>query len=234
LERLQEWAVTNSFDRRRVGVLGGLGVFPVERLSGVSRRVLAYLAVKGPSVARTLVGMDLWPDLPEDRARANLRRALWQLPTGWITADGPDLVLDAEVDLTEARQVADRAFAAQPLDGGELRMLLRDLLPGWYEDWIVSEQEQFHLQRVQALEAVCRTATHDGAYRDATAAGLAAVCAEPLRESAVTALVEAHLGEGNRFEALRRYQAYESLLRCELDTAPGRELHDLVSSFALP
>jgi hypothetical protein len=44
---------------------------------------------------RSLVYSDLWPDVPEARARDNLRRALWQLPRGWVRVEGPDLVLDA-------------------------------------------------------------------------------------------------------------------------------------------
>ena len=71
-----------------------------------------------------------------------------------------------------------------------------------------AEQDQFHLQRIQALEEVCRTATETHDFGPATSAGLAAVCAEPLRESAVAALVAAHLGEGNRYEAVRRYHEY--------------------------
>jgi len=138
-----------------------------------------------------------------------------------IPYDRPDLLLGADVDLTEARQVADRAFAAEPLDGGELRMLLREL-QGWYEDWIVSEQEQFPLQRVQALEALCRTATHGGAYRGATAAGLAAVCAGPLRKFCGHCARRGPPVRGQLRGPVRRYQADETLLRYKLHAAPGR------------
>ena len=65
-------------------------------------------------------------------------------------------------------------------------------------------------------------------------AGLSAVCAEPLRESAVLALVEAHLGEGNRFEAVRRYQAYADLLHRELNAEPGNDLAILISPLTSP
>jgi DNA-binding SARP family transcriptional activator len=206
-------------------------VLPVQRLSGVGRRVLAYLAIKGSVAHRSLMCMDLWPDLDEPRARANLRRALWQLPTGWVSASAWDLRLDAEVDLAAAQEVASVAMSAQPLDREQVELLTRDLLPGWYDAWLAVEQDLFHLQRIQALEAACRTATNAYAYGLATSAGLAAVCAEPLRESAVTALIEAHLGEGNLFEAVRRYHAYAGLLRRELDTDPGAEITALVSPF---
>lgn len=221
----------SSNGTRRVGVLGGLGTRPAERLSGAGRRLLAYLAVKGPRANRLLTGTELWPDVSETRARANLRRALWQLPRQWVRPDGLDLQLDAAVDLQDARRVADQALASACVDPDGVELLKHDLLPGWYEAWVLDEQDQFHLRRIQALEAVCRTATEAGAYPLATGAGLAAVCAEPLRESAVTALVEALVREGNRVEAARRFRAYAVRLRQEIGAAPGDDLVGLVRPY---
>ncbi|WP_370619464.1 AfsR/SARP family transcriptional regulator [Mumia sp. Pv 4-285] len=223
--------MASSYGSRRVGVLGGLGTRPNERLSGAGRRLLAYLAVKGPRANRLLTGTDLWPEVSETRARANLRRALWQLPHRWVRPDGPELQLDASVDLVDARRVADRALADTLVGAEAVEMLKHDLLPGWYEPWVLDEQDQFHLHRIQALEAVCRTASHAGAYPLATGAGLAAVCAEPLRESAVTVLVDALVREGNRVEAARRYRAYAQRLRREIGAAPGDDLVALVRPY---
>jgi DNA-binding SARP family transcriptional activator len=223
--------LSKSDGRRKVGVLGQLGIYPPQRLPGVGRRVLAYLAVNGPVVQRSLTSMELWPDLSEARARANLRRALWQLPTDWVSPTGWDLRLNAEVDLQVARQVADLALSKALLDAEQIALITQDLLPGWYEEWLTGEQEEFHLRRIQALEEASRTATASGVFDLATRAGLAALCAEPLRESAVIALIQAHLEEGNCFEAVRRYQSYAELLRLELDVGPGDYLVELVSPF---
>jgi DNA-binding SARP family transcriptional activator len=216
---------------RQVGVLGGLGVRPAHRLPGVGRRVLAYLAVRGPVVMRTLMSMELWPDLSESRGRANLRRALWQLPPGWVSANGGDLRLEAEVDLDQAREAVAQAVATGQLRDGQLDLLTRDLLPGWYDEWLVADQDQFHLSRIQALEAVSRAACAAGDHALATRSGLAAVCAEPLRESSVTVLVEAHLGERNLFEAVRRYESYAALLGREMDAEPGPQLAALLPAY---
>lgn len=213
---------------RRVTVLGGLGLRPPDRLSGIGRRVVAYLAVRGPRELRGLVCAELWPEVPDERARANLRRALWQLPSGWVVPDGPDLVLDATADIVEAREAARRAIRSEWLTWDEIDLLSRDLLPGWFEEWIVAEQERFRLFRVQALEAACRTASMAGDHALATHAGFLAVHSDPLRESAVVALVEAHLGEGNRSLAIRRYRVYAQLLGKELHAAPGEALERLV------
>ena len=187
--------------------------------------------MKGPVAQRSLMCMNLWPSLPEDRARANLRRTLWQLPPGWVAASSWELRLMADVDLDDAHEVAALALTSTGLEPHQVELLRHDLLPGWYEEWLVPEQDQFHLQRIQALEEVCRTATETHDFGPATSAGLAAVCAEPLRESAVAALVAAHLGEGTVCcgAPLPRVRHF---LRRELDVEPGAELAALMSPFA--
>ena len=217
-----------SATRQRVLVLGGLSVAPATRLTGLSRRLLAHLAVRGPVESRALVCAELWPDVTDERARANLRRALWQLPDGWAVVDGPDLVLVASVDMADAGALARRAVGGDLLSLGEVDALSRDLLPGWYEEWMVVEQERFRQLRVHALELACHTAARAGDHATAIHAGLAAVAADPLRETGVLALVEAHLREGNRVDAVRRFRAYAKLLQEELGVAPGPALCDLV------
>ena len=217
---------------RQVSVLGRLSISPEVRLSAPARRTLAYLAVKGPVVQRSLMSMELWPSILDSRARANLRRAIWQAPAGWIRSTSWEVALDAEVDVAEARQVADRALASVLLDAREVDLLTRDLLPGWYDEWLVDAQDAYHLVRVQGLEETCRTATRERQYGLATRAGLAAVSAEPLRQSAVVALIEAHLQEGNSYEALRRYEHHRDLVRDELGVEPNAEVSALVASIS--
>lgn len=214
---------------RQVSVLGRFSIAPEDRLAAAARRALAYLAVKGPVVQRGLMSMELWPAMPDTRARANLRRALWQLPTGWVTSNGWEVRLEAETDYGEARQITGRAMRGAVLDAGEIDLLTRDLLPGWYDEWLHAEQDAFHLERIQVLETVSRQAAALNQHMLATRAGLAAVCAEPLRQSAVVALIEAHVAEGNRYEAVRRYEHYCDLLRAELGLEPPAELTALVT-----
>ncbi len=215
---------------RQVRVLGRLSTAPETRLSASARRVIAYLGVRGPVVQRSLMSMELWPSVLDTRARANLRRAIWQTPDGWVRATNWEVRIEAGVDLVDARRVAELAMEHRALDASQLDLLTRDLLPGWYEDWLLDEQDVFHLVRLQALEAICRTATHLHQFTIATRAGLAAVSAEPLRQSAVVGLIAAHLEEGNGYEALRRYEHYRGLLGAELGVEPSAEVTSLVAS----
>lgn len=205
---------------RLIAVIGSLGVRPMLKLSIPARRLLAYLALRGGSVERPVAAAELWIDCSEETARANLRRALWQVPRHWIDTVGDMLVLDADCDLPEARACAGRAIEGQRLTFDEIDILCRDILPGWHEEWAIAAHEEFRMLRVQALEAACRTLSAQANHALAVQAGAAAVAAEPLRESATSALIEAHLAQHNRFEAVRCFRALKQRLQDELGVAP--------------
>jgi DNA-binding SARP family transcriptional activator len=81
---------------------------------------------------------------------------------------------------------------------------------------------------LHALEALSRALTAMGRYGEAVEAALTAIVAEPLRESAQRALLEAHLAESNLIEARRDFLAYRNLVRRELGVEPSVELAALV------
>lgn len=215
---------------RRISLIGGLGVDPMERLSLAARRVLAFLALRGHPMVRKVVASQLWPDAPEETGRTNLRRALWQVPTGWITCCGEELVLQAECDLAAAHAAASRALGGEMVGFAEIELLCDDLLPGWNEEWLVAAQDAYRLLRVQALEAACRHLTTAGQLALAVQAGTAAVAAEPFSESAAEALIDAHLAQGNRFHALQCYQSLERRLARELGVTPDPLLQQRVGT----
>ena len=218
---------------RRVALLGRLGVSPMVRLSLSARRIIAYLAIKGAPVARNAAYEALWPDLPDEVARANLRRALWQVPRGWISAAADELVLEAETDFAQAYRVAGRALDGDRIIFDEVVLLSNDLLPGWHEEWVIPAQDSFHMLRVQALETACRTMVASGDFAIATQAGTAALAAEPLRESAAEALIEAHIAQRNRYEALQCFRLLARRLKLELGVPPEPVLVRRVESIGL-
>ncbi len=103
-----------------------------------------------------------------------------------------------------------------------------ELLPDWYDDWVMFERERLRQLRLHALEILCRRLAAAGSFGPAVDAGLAAVLGEPLRESAQRVLIEAHLAEGNRSEAIRQYNSYRVRLYAELGLQPSPSLRRLV------
>lgn len=220
---------TNSA-ARTIAIVGRLGVHPMVKLSLAARRILAYLALRGDRTGRQRAAGDLWPDECEETGRANLRRALWHVPPGWVLAEGVELLLDAACDLTAARRAAARAIEGAPLPLCDIELLSEDILPGWHEEWVLGAQDAFRLLRVQALETACRTMAKVGDLTLATQAGTAALAAEPLRESAAEALIDALLAQHNRHAALQCFRALARRLDQELGVQPQPALAQRLSS----
>jgi DNA-binding SARP family transcriptional activator len=227
----------------RVVLLGGFRLLTGEEqvtVSGGSERLLSFVALCGQAVPRTLLAGTLWPDRPERRAFASLRSALARLEGAGrrildVGATEVRLSQDAGVDIEEARSLARRVLdpdtptPAQDLSADSVESLAVDLLPGWYDDWVVQEAEEWHQLRLHALEALAEEFITAGRFADAVAAAGVAVRAEPLRESSHAALIRAHLAEGNQAEALRDYDRYENLLDTELGLRPTPLVSDLVA-----
>ena len=106
--------------------------------------------------------------------------------------------------------------------------LCGDLLPDWYEEWLLVERESHRQLRLHALETLCERLTRVGRLHKALEVGLAAVAGEPLRESAHRAVVSVHLEEGNVSEAIRQYRLYRQLVGTELGIEPSERMQVLV------
>ena len=199
-----------------------------------AQRVAAFLAVHDRPLMRSYVAGSLWLDTPEERAQASLRSALWRLhrcsrelveAAGHRLAIGPEV----EVDLRNAEELARRALRETGPDVLELAAgrLTEDLLPDWYDDWVLLEREQFRQLRLRALDALCDRLTCEGRLGEALDVGLTAVVGEPLRESAHRAVIRVHLADGNPGEAIRQYRLCRRLLG-ELGIRPSQQIEDLV------
>jgi DNA-binding SARP family transcriptional activator len=203
-----------------------------------AERVVAYLALHDGPATRSNVAGTLWLDVPEDRAMANLRSALWRLRrpgVPLIQAIGEHLELDpaVEVDFHELSAAARRLLdGSVPDAAAQLERLAfgGELLGDWYEDWVLVEREHFRQIRLQALERIALEYAAAGQFGRAAETALAAVSSEPLRESAHRALISVHLAQGNRSEAVRQYCIYRRLLREELDIEPSSQMEQLVGS----
>lgn len=200
-----------------------------------AQRVVAFVALQDHAVPRGYVACKLWLESPEDHATSSLRSALWRLRQSGcdvIESAGRKLELAPHVAV-DAHEAAD--WSRRMLDGRTEDSLhapdgfvLGELLPDWYEDWVLLEREHFRQLRLQALERLAIELTAGGQYGRAVETALAAVASEPLRESAHRALISVHLAQGNRGEAIRQYCIYKRLMRDELDLEPSRQMDDLI------
>lgn len=199
------------------------------------QRLVAFLTIRDRPMQRPYVAGTLWPETSEHRAAANLRSALWrlnQLSIRLVETSGASIELASAVrvdvrDRTEQAQLLLSADEAD-FDGLDESGFGQDLLPDWYDDWLVVARERFHQLRLRTLEFVCEGLAGRGEFARALDAGLAALAGEPLRESAHRALVKVHLAEGNPAEAVRQFELYRQLLRDQLGLSPSMRIVELL------
>ncbi|MEA2371778.1 MAG: hypothetical protein QOH12_2172 [Solirubrobacteraceae bacterium] len=222
----------------RVSLLGGfnlrMGGEDVE-LPVSAQRLVAFVAVHPRSLTRGFVAGCLWTDAGESQAHASLRSVLWRLrvraPVVCATSTHLSLAPCVEVDLVGATAISQRLLGGgDSLDPEDVRELSRvgELLPDWYDDWLIVERERMRQRRLHSLEAACGRLTAAARYAEALEAGLAAVAAEPLRETGHAAVITTHLAEGNLVEASRQYEQLRDLLRVNLGTHPSPRLRGLL------
>lgn len=237
-------SVAGTRDPNELALLGGFA-FSVggEALLGISagsQRLLAFLAVKDREMTRCQVAGTLWGDSTDQRAGASLRSAVSRLDDRTrqavrITAHGMGLEAGVAVDIHRSQALARRLIDRDgPRDEPDIDLqavssLSDDLLPGWYDDWAVIAAEDWHQLRLRALEAVAARLTDADRLAEAGAAALAAVRAEPLRETSRAALIRVHMAEGNQSDAIGEFERYRVLLGAELGLEPTNRLRHLLS-----
>jgi DNA-binding SARP family transcriptional activator len=202
-----------------------------------AQRVVAFLALHDRPLQRLHVAGTLWLDATEARANASLRTALWRLgrpSCRLVEASTTHVALadDVAVDVRDAKTLAESVIDGGTPPAAQVLYRAGEILPDWYEDWVLIEREHFRQLRLHALEALCVEHTAAGRFGEATQAGLAAVEGEPLRESAHRVLIAAHLAEGNPGEALRQYRFFARILKQQLDLEPSHLMNELMN--ALP
>ncbi|WP_192909337.1 AfsR/SARP family transcriptional regulator [Gandjariella thermophila] len=207
------------------------------------QRLLALLALRGRQLRR-LVASTLWPETSDSHALGSLRSLLWR----W--GDDASLLLDdtrgqlalregVTVDVHHMVSIMEDLLKADGSENGHLHWShdiselahTGDLLPGWYDDWVLFERERLRQMRLHSLEKLAGHMASQGQHAEAVEAALAAVAADPLRESAHRTVVEVHLAEGNVSEALRAFERCRQLMSEELGIEPSAQMQGLIAPF---
>jgi DNA-binding SARP family transcriptional activator len=212
------------------------------KLPHSTARVLALLCLHVRPVPRSHLCQLLWPQASPELASGSLRTAVWRLRRacpGLIAADDHELVLHSGLsvdyrDLVDSVEQLRRTGDPGVKDAVEVFSREDDLLPGWYDDWVILHRERLRELRWEALRTTARSLEAAGHLVRALDLAMQALATEPLDEDSHTLVVRIHLTQGNAAEALRHFHLYETLLRDELDLAPSEAMRALVQSTAEP
>jgi hypothetical protein len=125
------------------------------------QRLVAYLALQRRPAMRPLVASRLWLTTTEERATASLRTALWRLRRtvgNVVEVSGTTLRLNPEVavDVHEANLVARRILEVpdgHAATAADLTLFGGELLPQWWDDWVLFERERLRQLWLHASSA---------------------------------------------------------------------------------
>lgn len=208
----------------------------VVHVAARQQRLITALAINGPRPRSYLVGL-LWPDNSEPRAMESLRVSVHlisrQLP-GLLVNDGAVLALSdlVAIDLHRVRaQIRELGQGGLNGNASACLELFRDaeLLPGWYDEWILVEQARLRQNRLHAYQLIARQSLARGDYEVALEASAAALEIEPLYESAVGLFIQAERHQGNNASALQAFEKYQAQLKEEVGIAPSAALRQLIA-----
>lgn len=201
------------------------------------QRLVAFLALRGPA-HRSVVAGTLWPEVPEGQALASLRTSMWRVNRtvpGALGVEGTQLgtaraltVDSRDQEAFATRLLRDRVENEQWIRDGLDSLWRGELLPGWYDDWVVFERERLNQLRLHALEHAAAVLTRRRQLDTALQLALEAVRGEPLRETANAVLMQVYLAEGNVCDALHQYEVFRDLLQRELGVEPSPALAELL------
>ncbi|MCW3058978.1 MAG: hypothetical protein JWQ02_799, partial [Capsulimonas sp.] len=221
--------------RLTVGLFGPnvsvqFGAQPTESLKLRSRKGLwlfALLALRpNKPVARDWAAAMLWPD--SETARETLRRTLTDLRAALtphsdlLEATHSSLRLclpELSVDIHRFDAALKRGAQADLEQA--IALYQGPLLEECPEAWIISDRNRYADAYRGALERLAAIYGKQGRYGEAVSLLRLALAADPLRESACRALMEALAAGGEPAEAIFVYRNFRVLLRRDLNTEPS-------------
>lgn len=211
-----------------VQLLGGFSIKAGQKSLVLSSRaaqsLFAYLVLNaGTSFRREKLAGMLWPDSTEAAARDYLRHALWRVRK---VLEGASAVSLLEVDdLTigihptmdfrfDCRLVQEAAKGESADDLMEaLSAFGGELLPGFYEDWVVLEREHLQATYEKEMDRLLSLLQQEGRWNDVLVWAEKWIAFGQKPEAAYRALMSAHAANGDMSRLAAVYERCVKTLR---------------------
>jgi ABC-type oligopeptide transport system substrate-binding subunit/DNA-binding SARP family transcriptional activator len=215
--------------------LGDQAVFMPSRSA---QSLLAYLLLTPNTSHRRerLAGL-FWPDASESNARSNLRHALWRVRKA-LGSGATERIICDDLAIKYAPLTDDQidvlSFRACPEVNASRDELLNallvydgDLLPGFYENWVVLERERLQAEFERKLARLLDLLLAESNWNEALEWGERWIAFGGIPEPAYRALMLAHAGLGNLSAAISQYQRCVEALEKELGIGPSVQTHQI-------
>ncbi|HXG64946.1 MAG TPA: BTAD domain-containing putative transcriptional regulator, partial [Blastocatellia bacterium] len=154
-------------------------------------------------------------------------RASVQLNPAAVTTD----VAEFEAAIQSAARAGSAAGQAQFLTTA-VELYRGELLPGYYEDWVLAERERLADEFFQAVGRLVAHLEQAGELSRALSFAHRAIQIDPLREPSHRDLMRLSAALGQPAAALRQYRELERILGEELGVTPDAATQDLARRIA--
>jgi DNA-binding SARP family transcriptional activator/predicted ATPase len=207
--------------------------------------LLTYLLLRRHAPqSRQHLAFLFWPDTSEAQAHTNLRQLLYHLRRAWSAVD-QFLQIDARslqwkpeaaftLDIVAFERAVARGMATHAAQVDGARTVLEeavalyggDLLPGCYEDWLLTERERLRQHFLDALEQLVALSEDERDHAAAIHHAQRLLRTDPLHETTYRRLMRLYALNGDRASALRTYHNCVTLLERELGVGPNQDTQD--------
>jgi DNA-binding SARP family transcriptional activator len=228
----------------RLCLFGKMAVYAAEREIEIANRkcraLLGYLALSDAAeeTRERLIGL-LWSETEEERARASLRQALYEIRTAFELGGLNELsATKLAVALDRSRVVADVWAVLAEAKEGRVDPLLLDIerlsdtllaefetIDPAFRVWLLAKRQTLHDRLVRYLEQALR---QDHANAAKTDLAHALLNLDPTHEEAARLLMQLRAEVGDIGGALAIYKRLWDLLDQEYDVEPSPETQDLI------
>lgn len=205
---------------------------------------LSYLFVHYDlTPSRKQISFLFWADSTEEQARTNLRNTLHYLRKALpeldsiLEVDNQFIRLRSDADLSlDIRSFKSALVSAKSSKSGmeQIQYLQEavshyrgELLPGFYDDWILAAREECHQAYLDALFELSKLLEDARQYTEAIQAVNRLLRADMLNESAYQQLMRLHALNDDRAGALQVYHTCSTVLMRELGVEPSADIKRL-------
>ncbi len=215
--------------------------------SQASRSLFAYLAVHAQSthMRSRLVGL-FWPERDESSARRRLSHALWEIGTvlperegqPYVRRNGETLLFNLDLphrlDVVEFRAEWQRAQMGDdettlPRLQRMVKLYVGEMLAGYYDEWILVEQERLREIYLQVLLRRVTLEKRAGTFEGALQTCLILIAADPLREESYQEGIRLYYHLGREQEARQLFERCQAILATELGVTVDAATVDLLT-----
>ncbi len=219
---------------------------PVELASRPAQSLLSYLVLNPgvPYRREKLAGL-LWPDATEANARSSLRHALWLLRKAVEPRqrDAGKYLLIEELTIAfnrDSEYWLDAAEVDRKIEGewsatdlmGTVQAYRGELLPGFYDDWVVLERERLQASFEHKMGLLLERLVAEGRWGQVLEWGERWIALGQTPELAYRALMSAHARLGDLSRMVAVYRRCVEALHRDLGVEPSeqtRTLYDRLS-----